>query len=108
MSSPVRGSGVDSVMATKTLNNCAGACESQYAASLRKLMKRVRPSVMAATMDVKSSSSSTITAASRAASLAPGPPMATPIWAALRAGASFVPVIALRRALRGKGEGATW
>ena len=54
------------------------------------LSKMRRPRRTAATIDEKSSSSSTSAAASRATSV-PRPPMAMPMWAALRAGASLTP-----------------
>ena len=49
-----------------------------------------RPSRTVVTMDPKSSSSSTMLAASRATSV-PRPPIATPISAAFSEGASFTP-----------------
>ncbi len=54
------------------------------------LAKTVRPSSMAATMLAKLSSSSTMSAASRATSV-PVRPMAMPMSALRRAGASFTP-----------------
>ena len=54
------------------------------------LSKIRRPSLTAWTIDAKSSCSSTKADASRATSV-PRPPMAMPMWADFRAGASFTP-----------------
>ena len=68
------------------------------------LSKMRRPMRTAATMEEKSSSSRTSPADSRATSV-PRPPMAMPMWAAFRAGASLTPspVIATISAARLQG-----
>ena len=58
--------------------------------NLMRLSKTPRPSSTAASMEAKSSSVSTMSAASLATSV-PVMPMATPMSACLRAGASLTP-----------------
>ena len=64
--------------------------EMMYAIAFFRLSKILRPSRTAETMDVKLSSSSTSEDDSRATSV-PLPPMAMPMSADFRAGASFTP-----------------
>ena len=68
-----------------------GTCTARMKAiAFLMLSKMRRPRRTAATMDEKSSSSSTSDADSRATSV-PRPPMAMPMWAAFSAGASLTP-----------------
>ncbi len=63
---------------------------SIYAVAFLRLSKILRPILTAETMDEKSSSRRTSSEASLATSV-PLPPILTPIWADLRAGASLTP-----------------
>ena len=68
-----------------------GTCIAKmYPSAFCRLSKIRRPMALPATIDAKLSSSRTSEAASRATSV-PFSPMAIPIWAAFRAGASLMP-----------------